>query len=108
MEKERMDYEALKPILYGRDEFKTREHFGTSLPKHYDAFVVDSIASRMITKCKIWAENWETVQEAIAPEVEEIKMKMIKDRISKLSPKEVDMYLNYLLRQKEELVKTNL
>jgi hypothetical protein len=62
----------------------------------------------MIAKCKVWTENWKTVQEAIAPEAEEIKMKMIKDRISKLSPKEIDMYLSYLLRQKEELVKTNL
>ena len=108
MEKERMDYEALKPILYGRDEFKTREHFGTSLPKHYDATVVDSIATRMITKCKVWIENWETVQEAIVPDVEEIRMKQMKDRLSRLSPEEVDFYLDYLLRQKAELVKTNL
>ena len=83
VQEEKMDYEALKPILYGRDEFKTREYFGTSLPKHYDATVVDSIATRMITKCKVWTSHWETVQEAIAPEVEEIRLKQFEDRISK-------------------------
>jgi hypothetical protein len=83
VKEEKMDYEALKPILYGRDEFKTREYFGTSLPKHYDATVVDSIATRMITKCKVWTSHWETVQEAIAPEVEEIRLKQFEDRISK-------------------------
>lgn len=102
-----MDYEALKPILFGRDEFKAREHFGTSLPKHYDATVVDGIATRMITKCKVWTNNWETIQEAIAPDVEEIRMKQMKDSLSRLSPEEVDIYLNYLQRQKEQLVRTN-
>ena len=106
MVNERMDYEALKPILYGKDEFKAREYFGTSLPKHYDAAVIDELATKMITKCKVWTSHWETVQDAIAPDVEEIKKKQLEDRLSKLTPEEVEIYLNYLLKQKANLVET--
>ena len=103
----KMAYDALSPILYGRDQVMTREYFGTSLPKQYDAGIVDSIATRMISKCKTWITNWETVQEAIAPEVEEIRLKQVENRLSQLSPQEMDAYLEYLQKKRAEIAKLN-
>lgn len=42
-------------------------------------------AKQMIAYCKVWTSNWETVQEAIAPELNEVRKKLLEEKLSRLS-----------------------
>lgn len=96
--KRMMGYEALIAKLYGTDEGNTNEATSTSEAK------VSSIPVRMLTNCKAWLTYWEMMQMPEAPDVAEVRMKQFEDRISRLSPKEVEIYLSILQKRKAELV----
>ena len=95
---EKMGYDALIARLYGSDEGNTNEASSTTEAK------VTSIPTRILTNCKVWITYWELMQMPDAPDVEEVKMKQFEDSISRLSPKEVDIYLGILQKRKAELV----
>ena len=95
---EKMGYDALMAILYGNDESNTNEASSTSEAK------VTSMPTRLLTNCKVWITYWELMQMPDTPDVQEVKRKQFEDTISRLSPKEVDIYLSILKKRKAELV----
>lgn len=101
--KEKMDYEALRAILDSKDDFRKRATFGTTLPQKPSVIEIADKAVSMIAKCTAWVNNWEIIQEGIAPELEEVKLKMLEDKLSRLSETEIDIYLNYLLEKKAKM-----
>ena len=81
--KEKMDYEALNAIILSDNVVAQRKCFGTVFGSDKSVTTIARKAEQMLSYCKVWATNWETVQEAIAPDVEEIRLKQFEDRISK-------------------------
>ena len=90
---DKMGYDALKAILDSNDVVKKYSTFGTNLPPKSNLLAIDSKAKAMISRCREWMTNWETVQEAIAPEVDEIRMKLMEAKVATLNKKQLAFLL---------------
>ena len=72
------NYDALKSIIEDSKNWKAQhEAFGCHLAKTADAEYLSETASKMIARCKVWIENWQSVQEGIKPELDEIRTKQL-------------------------------
>lgn len=101
---EKMGYEALKTILDSNDVVKKYNTFGTNLPANSSVQKIAEKSISMLTRCKVWATNWETVQEAIAPDLEVIKQKQIEEKVASLSAKDLKYLEEAVKRLKEQAV----
>ena len=71
-------FEDLKAIITDSQNWKAQhEAFGTHFAKEASAQYLSETASKMIANCKVWLENWQTVQEGIKPELDEIRRKQL-------------------------------
>ena len=95
--KEKMDYEALNAIILSDNVVAQRKCFGTVFGKDKSVSTIAQKAKQMIAYCKVWTSNWETVQEAIAPELNEVRKKLLEEKLSRLS-KEDKAYILEALR----------
>ena len=95
-----MTFDELKSIIQtkggskGSDGKELYKLFGiTKLAKSFDVVQLDKLATRMIQDCKVWIENWETIQSGVKVELEEIRKKELEDTINdlkgRLSPEEL-------------------
>ena len=72
------NYEALKTIIEDSKNWKAQHGaFGCHLAKSANAEYLSETASKMIAHCKAWIENWQSVQEGIKPELDEIRNKQL-------------------------------
>ena len=72
------NYEDLKAIITDSQNWKAQhDAFGTHFAKDASAQYLSENASKMIANCKVWLENWQTVQEGIKPELDEIRRKQL-------------------------------
>jgi len=95
-----MGYDALIARLYGSDA-STSETSTTTNSKQSEAFPV-----KKITTTSAFITYWDTMQEAKAPDLQEVQMKQFENRISNLSPVEIEIYLKLLQKRKAELVQS--
>lgn len=73
-----VNYNDLKAIIADSKNWKAQHSaFGTHLANSADAEYLSETASKMIARCKTWIENWQTVQEGIKPELDEIRSKQL-------------------------------
>lgn len=100
---DKMGYDTLKAILDSSDVIKKYSTFGTNLPPKSSLLAIDSKAKVMISRCKEWMTNWETVQEAIAPEVDEIRYKLMEAKVATLNKKQLDFLLEAIETRKNSI-----
>lgn len=72
-----MNFQNLKAIANGTRDAQ-HAAFGTHFAKNASVEVLNEKATVMIQNCKRWIENWETIQEGIKPELDEIRNKQLK------------------------------
>lgn len=71
------NFQSLKSTINsGRDA--QHAAFGTHFAKNASVEVLSEKAAVMIQKCKLWIQNWETIQDGIKPELDEIRSKQLK------------------------------
>lgn len=71
-------FDNLKAIVADSKNWKAQhEAFGTHLAQTANAEYLSETASKMIARCKVWIENWQTVQAGIEPELAEIRSKQL-------------------------------
>lgn len=83
--KEKMDYEALNAIILSDNVVAQRKCFGTVFGSDKSVTTIARKAEQMLSYCKVWATNWETVQEAIAPDLKVVRRKLLEEKLSRLS-----------------------
>ena len=73
-------FDNLKAIVADSKNWKAQhEAFGTHLANNAeaDAVYLSETACKMIANCKVWIENWQTIQEGIKPKLDEIRSKQL-------------------------------
>ena len=78
------EFATLKEIISTPDNWKAQHAFlGTHLEQVPSAEYLSTTAAQIITRCKVWMANWEAIQQGIAPELEEIRKKNLKEAAAK-------------------------
>ena len=88
------DFNELKTIIQtkggskGSDGKELYKLFGqTKLAKCFDVKRLDEMATQMLADCKIWMENWTTIQEGVKPELERIRKNQLAEELEALKGK---------------------
>lgn len=80
-----MDYEALNAIILSDDMVAQRKCFGTVFNRDKSLSTIAQKANQMLAYCKVWTSHWETVQEAIAPDLKVVRKQLLEEKLSRLS-----------------------
>ncbi len=99
-------FEELKSIIQtkggskGSDGKKLYELFGqTKLAKCFDVKRLDEMATQMLADCKIWMENWQTIQQGVQVELADIRKKDLANTVNSLKGKYSPEELKTILEQ---------
>lgn len=71
-----MTFNELKAIANGTRDAQ-HAAFGTHFAKNASVEDLSEKATVMIQKCKLWIQNWESIQDGIKPELDEIRSKQL-------------------------------